>query len=184
MNQLKVFKKSIIINEQDSTGEIVCVLLSLNNIYVGLKNGYIVRYSIKKTNPYTKDFSVTLAYNKKIGRKSVIDMCIIENYNMLLVLCDKKLYAYDANTLQLLTGVLPSNLPKDIFKFVVDKQFPFKLAVVLNKKRIISLYVFNQKDMKYEFWKNLGLPDNGNRLTCINWHAHSLCIAYEKDNIY
>lgn len=163
--------------------EIDCIASSGSTLLVGTNKGHLLVYTIHQEEIGTRNggegkFEVELLRsNKAFGRKPIIQLVVIEEYDIIVSLSDGCINVHDFNNYNPKQSFPRS---KGILYFSIDKESaskkkPIRLCAI--SKRKISTYVW-EKDKFVELYGELTLPDTPKVAV---WIGDSICFAMKKD---
>ncbi|GFR11295.1 hypothetical protein TNCT_648011 [Trichonephila clavata] len=161
-------------------------------LLVGTKSGTLLLYQLVPSvkpgaKPGSPHYEVKLLKsNKAFSKKSITQLQVIPEFQMLICLADSIVTAFDLSQFNLQTiATLPKTKGAHYFTVSVQKhksltgdvKLSFRLCVAVKKK--LQLYYWKSKDKNFlEFSQDLSLRDIPRTIV---WCGESLCIGYKAE---
>jgi len=164
--------------------EIDCIASSDKTLLVGTNKGHLLVYDIHEddetSNHGVKKFEVELQRsNKAFGRKPIMQLVVVEEFNIIVSLSDGCVNVHDFNTYNQKQSFPRS---KGVTFFSIDKsslkskQYPVRLCAI--SKRKIQNFYWNKDRGFVELYGELGLPETPKIAA---WIGDYICFAMRKE---
>ena len=112
---------------------------------------------------------------KRIGKKAVTQLEVINDLKVCLVLSDGKLCAHNIKTLVKNVNMIDV---KNAAMFCVDNASPYHICVAIKGKKRLQVFRYLWKEERFEQTKELNVPDNP---LAVSWAGQTLCIAFKRE---